>query len=113
MAKVDIPSDRHYLVETLTKRTLASDIAKIFDVLGWFSKILLQKLWQHKIDWDDDVYLLSGVTGGLNLDYFHLLRCYLLKGAQRSSAHLHGFCGVSKEAFAAVASIHSFNGCKW
>lgn len=36
-----------------------SDIAKTFDVLVWFSptiikmKILLQKLWELKIDWND------------------------------------------------------------
>ena len=52
----DLPS-----VAILTKRSLTSDIARIFDVLGWFSpaiiqlKILLQRLWETKIDWDDPV----------------------------------------------------------
>ena len=47
--------------ESLTKRLLTSDIAKTFDVLGWFSpsmikaKILLQRLWERKIDWDEAV----------------------------------------------------------
>ena len=46
-------------LQNLTKRALVSDIAKTFDVLGWFSptiikmKILLQKLWEIKVDWDD------------------------------------------------------------
>ena len=41
-----------------TKRELVSEIAKIYDVLGWFSpstvcmKILLQRVWERKIDWD-------------------------------------------------------------
>ena len=45
--------------ENVTKRVLVSDIAKTFDVLGWFSptiikvKILLQQLWELKVDWDD------------------------------------------------------------
>lgn len=45
----------------LTKRGLVSDIAKVFDVLGFFSpatikmKILLQHLWEMKIDWDEAV----------------------------------------------------------
>ena len=45
----------------VTKRLLVSDIAKTFDVLGWFSpsivkvKILLQRLWELKVDWDDPV----------------------------------------------------------
>ena len=39
-------------IHNLTKRMLVSDIAKTFDVLGWFSptiikmKILLQRLWE-------------------------------------------------------------------
>ena len=48
-------------VNGLTERALASDVAKMFDVLGWYSptvvkaKILLQLLWSEKIDWDDPV----------------------------------------------------------
>ena len=44
-----------------TKRELVSDIAKTFDVLGWFSptivkaKILLQRVWEAGIDWDQDL----------------------------------------------------------
>ena len=43
----------------MTKHALVSDIAKTFDVLGWFSssiikaKILLQRVWESKIGWDD------------------------------------------------------------
>ena len=45
----------------ITKRALVSDIAKTFDILGWFSpstikvKILLQQLWEQKVGWDDPV----------------------------------------------------------
>jgi len=52
----DPPSAEH-----LTKRLLTSNIAKIFDVLGWFSpcvikaKILMQKIWERKVDWDEVV----------------------------------------------------------
>ena len=47
--------------DILTKRRLVSDIAKTFDVLGWFSpsiilmKILLQRTWERKIDWDEPI----------------------------------------------------------
>ena len=45
----------------MTKYTLTSNIAWTFDVLEWFfpritkAKILLQKLWERNIDWDEDV----------------------------------------------------------
>lgn len=52
----DLPS-----LSSMTKRALVSDIAKLFDVLGWFSptivtmKILLQQTWELKLGWDDPV----------------------------------------------------------
>ena len=48
-------------IKEITKRDLISDIARIFDVLGWFSpsvikvKILYQRLWEQKVDWDDPI----------------------------------------------------------
>ena len=48
-------------LKAITKRLLVSDIAKTFNVLGWFSpstfktKILLQRLWELKVGWDDSV----------------------------------------------------------
>ena len=38
-----------------------SDIARTYDVLGWFvpsivvMKILLQQLWEANLDWDEEV----------------------------------------------------------
>jgi hypothetical protein len=46
-------------VASITKRSLVSDNARTFDVLGWFSpaivvaKILLQTLWLEGITWDE------------------------------------------------------------
>ena len=61
-------SDRFRLTVTavpqingLTNRALVSDIAKVLDVLGWYSptvvkaKTLLQLLWSERIGWDDSV----------------------------------------------------------
>ena len=48
-------------VKALTKRKLVSDIARLFDVLGWCSptiikpKIMLQRLWEDKAGWDEPV----------------------------------------------------------
>ena len=46
---------------SLTKCVLVSNIACLFDVLGWCSpaiilmKILLQQLWENNLEWDEPV----------------------------------------------------------
>ena len=48
-------------LENVTKQLLVSDVVTTFNVLGWFSptlmkvKILLQRLWELLVDWDDPV----------------------------------------------------------
>ena len=45
----------------LTKWALSSHIARLFDILGWCSptiiksNVLLQQLWESKLDWDEPV----------------------------------------------------------
>ena len=101
-------------IEDVTKRILVSDIAKMFDVLGWFSpsiikvKILLQQLWESKVDWDDpippairDVWLRwRSELDVLSMKY--LPRCYFSKETQIISTEFHGFCDASEQAYAAV-----------
>ena len=49
------------ITSAVTKCMLVSDIAQIFDVFGWLSpvtikmKILLQRLWETKLSWDEPV----------------------------------------------------------
>lgn len=48
-------------VQVFTKRNILSDIAKVFDPLGWISpclvtaKLLIQELWANKNDWDEPI----------------------------------------------------------
>ncbi|CAG7723610.1 unnamed protein product [Allacma fusca] len=56
-----------YQVNTLrdhsivTKRSIVSDLASLYDPLGWLSPImvipkdLIRKMWQRKLQWDDEV----------------------------------------------------------
>ena len=104
-------------LENITKRDLVSDIAKTFDVLGWFAptiikvKILLQRLWEQRVDWDDPVpeatydewfkwrselYLLPTK---------HIPRCYFDKSTQVATFQLHGFSDASENAYAAVVYL--------
>lgn len=47
--------------ETITKRTVLSQIASLFDPLGWLApaiivaKIFMQQLWLAKFDWDEEL----------------------------------------------------------
>jgi hypothetical protein len=102
---------------TVTKRALASDIAKTFDVMGWFAptiismKILLQRLWEQKLDWDEpvpqEIYdswfrwraeLPSLATKGIP-------RCYFPKIVQVSSTQVHGFSDASEDAYSGVVYL--------
>ncbi|CAB0029183.1 unnamed protein product [Trichogramma brassicae] len=46
------------MASIVTKRGILSDVAKLFDPLGWLApdivtaKILLQDLWIEKVDWN-------------------------------------------------------------
>ena len=103
--------------KSLTKRTLASDVAKMFDVLGWFApvtikaKILLQRLWEEGIGWDDTVS--SGLEQAWaewrrELDLLmdkRIPRCYYPKNAEIVYKQLHGFCDASERGYAGVVYL--------
>ena len=104
--------------DILTKRKLVSDVAKTFDVLGWFSpsivpmKILLQRTWERKIDWDDpipqDLYEvweqwraeLRSLAGKC------IPRCYYPEDTRPVSTQIHGFCDASEAAYAGVVYMY-------
>ena len=97
-----------------TKRALSSDIAKTFDVLGWFApvivkaKILLQHLWEKGLGWDDTVpppleqaWLEWRQELCLLVDK-HIPRCYYPKTVKIAYRQLHGFSDASEAAYAGV-----------
>ncbi|XP_058799806.1 uncharacterized protein LOC131669141 [Phymastichus coffea] len=101
--------------EKLTKRTISSDIARLFDPLGWLvpitmtAKTILQDLWLEKIDWDARV---SGevfdrwLTYCRSLGFLSSLSVPRWLGlSQRKSYEVHGFSDASKRAYAAVVYL--------
>ncbi len=91
----------------LTKRILTSDIAKIFDVLGWIApvtikaKILLQRLWEEGLHWDEQVpenlrdNWMQWRAGLAHLVNKFIPRCYFPKEFKIAFKQLHGFSDAS------------------
>ena len=101
----------------VTKRSIASDIAKVFDIMGWFSpaiikmKALLQRLWEINLTWDDPIPEHMRQIGSQwrselpLLITMHIPRCYSPTKEVIMSTELHGFSDASEEAYAGVVYI--------
>ena len=104
-----------------TKRGVASDTAKSFDVLGWLSpfmlhmKTLFQDMWKEGISWDaplsetltarhvwwrKELPLLKSIT---------VPRCYY-PGGNPQHTELHGFSDASEAAYSAVIYVKATYG---
>ena len=103
-------------LNNITKRVLVSDVAKTFNLLGWFSpttikvKILFQRLWEQKVGWDDlvDPIYESWFQWRSELHLLcdkHNPQCYFDKKSQIASIQLHGFSDASENAYAAVVYL--------
>lgn len=101
----------------ITKRTMLSAISKLFDPLGLVNptiivaKIIMQKLWQCRIDWDESVPV------DLYTSWQHFLN-ELVKineiiiprhviCSDPVKVELHGFCDASERAYGACVYIRS------
>ncbi|XP_067214160.1 uncharacterized protein [Linepithema humile] len=99
-----------------TKRAILSTIAKLFDPLGWSTpvtisaKILLQKLWQLKVDWDETIPLTlvsqweSIKTSLVDLNGQRLAR-WIQQGSDTMECELHGFSDASTTSYAAAVYL--------
>lgn len=95
----------------ITKRTILSVITQIFDPLGLIgpviikAKILLQSLWQLKIDWDTPVPKTIRIVWSSyhqQLTTVNQITIPLQIVLHDSSdIQLHGFCDASETAYGA------------
>ncbi|XP_045449996.1 uncharacterized protein LOC123658688 [Melitaea cinxia] len=95
-----------------TKRTILSEVARVFDPLGFLSpliiqaKCLIQKLWILGVSWDDTpppeiVAQWNNFSQQLpQIRELKVPRGFVIEGAQ--SYQLHGFCDSSELAYGAV-----------
>lgn len=97
---------------TPTKRSLLSDISKLFDPLGWLTpittklKLLFQNVWSHNVGWDDE--LPSDIIdewSKIRQDIQQITHIRIprwLKSSKDDIIQLHGFCDASLNAYACV-----------
>ncbi|XP_015437833.1 PREDICTED: uncharacterized protein LOC107192979 [Dufourea novaeangliae] len=95
-----------------TKRAILSEIAKLFDPLGWIvpvivtAKILMQQLWQSRCDWDDNApaaILNHWITYWDQLPRVSELSIpRLVVSGLTHRRELHGFSDASAKAYSAV-----------
>ena len=109
----------HSPIENLTKHALVSDIAKTYDILGWYAptiikvKIPHQNVWEAKIDWDDPVPQPQPIADEWELwrsqlkshSQTHIPHCYFPKDVQVVSTQLHGFSDALESAYAGVVYL--------
>ena len=102
-----------------TKRGVASDTAKSFDILGWLSpfmlhmKILFQSMWKEKIDWDTPLkesLIAQHVWWRKELPllkHITVPRCYYPGKTKPKHTELQGFSDASEVAYSAVVYVRA------
>ena len=101
----------------LSKRSLLAEVAKLFDPLGWLAptiligKILIQRLWVLKSDWDDavpdelrDVWM-AVCRQWSAFDEVRINRFLVVSPAD--TIEIHGFSDASENAYGAVVYIRA------
>ncbi|XP_068987526.1 uncharacterized protein [Bombus flavifrons] len=100
----------------ITKRTISSEIAKIYDLLGLLApvidaKMLLQRLWTLKIDWDESLPADLHTEWSKYYAQLRLLnnvrfpRKTIIKAA--AEIELHGFCDETERAYGACVYLRT------
>ena len=108
--------EKNSATDSMTKRQMLSDIAKIFDPLGWLSPItmtlkhLMQQVWTLKIDWDESLPQEVSEAYGRWRSLLSSLRKLTLKRfvmseSQQERVSLHVFCDASEIGYAACVYV--------
>ncbi|XP_013193342.2 uncharacterized protein LOC106137125 [Amyelois transitella] len=111
------------MTEKVTKRTVLSDLQKLFDPLGWIAptivtaKILVQKLWLEGVGWDEEVKReLKEEWQAIREDLENVCKVKIKRWINTLSSEinqitLHGFCDASIRAYAAVVYCRVITEC--
>ncbi|CAK1599242.1 unnamed protein product [Parnassius mnemosyne] len=110
--KVNLPEQK----QRVTKRTILSDIARLFDPLGWTApviiraKIYMQKLWLAGVSWDEEItgnLLQEWITFRQDLPVLNhvIISRWTHMSESVVDVSIHGFCDASNDAYAAVVYL--------
>ncbi|XP_071044157.1 uncharacterized protein [Parasteatoda tepidariorum] len=103
--------------DNVTKRDVSSQIARLYDPLGLLgpvfskAKIFMQRLWLHKLDWNEKLPSPIAQEWTLFIKTLHSIETiqvprYVLKETF-SALILHGFADASEKAFGAVIYLQT------
>jgi hypothetical protein len=96
-------------LDNLTKRQVLSELAKLFDPLGWISpilvnaKLIMQDMWAEQIDWDEkipDEFQQRAESFFKDIKEIEMIK--IPRWVQGNPTELHGFSDASNKAYAAV-----------
>lgn len=103
----------------VTKRVILSTISQIYDPLGLLApsivlaKILLQKLWLHKLGWDDPIPSdIVKIWHNFINKLTHLQNIRIprhVKGLHSKYTNLHIFTDASQDAYGACAYVSTYD----
>ena len=117
--QLHVPTPPPSTVHRPSKRQVSSQIARVYDIMGFFSpavlqlKLILQQLWRNGSSWDDPLpdslsnswqcwqaeqYLISD---------FSIPRCCFNPGKQTRSLQLHGFSDASTTAYGGAVYLRT------
>lgn len=114
---MEFPTSLKY--KTQTKRSILSNVFKIFDPLGLLSpsvvqtKIILQQLWLEKLGWDDPI------PENISINWSKFIHSLSILNTIKIPRHvlcdepiliqLHCFCDASQGAYGACIYLRSVN----
>ncbi|XP_031339663.1 uncharacterized protein LOC116168131 [Photinus pyralis] len=102
----------------VTKRTILSKIAQIYDPLGLIgpiltnAKLILQQLWAAKINWDESISMelhsrWTQFLQGLNDVHTLSIPRNVVPVSNPITTQIHGFCDASQLAYGACVYVRS------
>ncbi|XP_021963617.1 uncharacterized protein LOC110859062 [Folsomia candida] len=102
----------------ITKRQLLSELAKVFDPLGFLSpvtinaKVMFQQLWKDNVSWDDELCPQIQATwlqyqqDLASIKQLQIPRC-VTTGTVGVTHQIHGFSDASEKAYSAVVYLRT------